>query len=87
MFHLYIVFAERRDELLAHCKKQGIEAKVHYPVPLYLQEGLRPYGYKKGDFPVTDRQADTMISFPAHEHLTEEQLAYIVQTVEEFYGA
>ena len=87
VFHLYIVFAERRDELLAHCKKQGIEAKVHYPVPLYLQEGLRPYGYKKGDFPVTDRQADTMISFPAHEHLTKEQLAYIIQTVEEFYGA
>jgi len=87
VFHLYIVFAERRDELLAHCKKQGIEAKVHYPVPLYLQEGLRPFGYKKGDFPVTDRQADTMISFPAHEHLTEEQLAYVVQTVEEFYGA
>ena len=87
VFHLYIVFAERRDELLAHCKKKGVEAKVHYPVPLYLQEGLRPYGYKKGDFPVTDRQADTMISFPAHEHLTEEQLAYIVQTVEEFYGA
>ena len=51
------------------------------------QEGLREYGYKKGDFPVTDRHAATMISFPAHEHLTEEQLAYTVQTVEEFYGA
>lgn len=87
VFHLYIVFAERRDELLAYCKKQGIEAKVHYPVPLYLQEGLREFGYKRGDFPVTDRQADTMISFPAHEHLVEEQLAYIVRTVEEFYGA
>jgi dTDP-4-amino-4,6-dideoxygalactose transaminase len=87
VFHLYIVFAERRDELLAFCKKQGIEAKVHYPVPLYCQEGLQPYGYKHGDFPVTDRQADTMISFPAHEHLEAEQLAYIVQTVEDFYGA
>jgi dTDP-4-amino-4,6-dideoxygalactose transaminase len=56
-------------------------------VPLYQQEGLRQYGYKKGDFPVTDRHAATMISFPAHEHLTEEQLAYTVQTVEEFYAA
>jgi dTDP-4-amino-4,6-dideoxygalactose transaminase len=87
VFHLYIVFAERRDELLAYCKQKGIEAKVHYPVPLYCQEGLKPYGYKRGDFPVTDRHADTMISFPAHEHLAEEQLAYIVQTVEDFYGA
>jgi dTDP-4-amino-4,6-dideoxygalactose transaminase len=87
VFHLYIVFAERRDELLAFCKKQVIEAKVHYPVPLYCQQGLRQYGYRKGDFPVTDRQADTMISFPAHEHLEPEQLRYIVQTVEDFYGA
>ena len=65
----------------------GVEVKVHYPVPLYQQEGLREYGYTKGDFPVTDRHAATMISFPAHEHLTEEQLAYTVQTVAEFYGA
>jgi dTDP-4-amino-4,6-dideoxygalactose transaminase len=87
VFHLYIVFAERRDELLAYCKQKGIEAKVHYPVPLYCQQGLSPYGYKRGDFPVTDRHADTMISFPAHEHLADEQLAYIVQTVGDFYGA
>ncbi len=85
VFHLYIVFAERRDELLAHCKKAGVEAKVHYPIPVYRQEGLRPFGYRKGDFPVTDRHADTMISLPAHEHLTAEQLAYMVQTIAEFY--
>jgi len=85
VFHLYIVFAERRDELLAHCRKAGIEAKVHYPIPVYRQEGLRQFGYRKGDFPVTDRHADTMISLPAHEHLTAEQLAYMVQTIAEFY--
>ncbi|MBV8753795.1 MAG: DegT/DnrJ/EryC1/StrS family aminotransferase [Hyphomicrobiales bacterium] len=85
VFHLYIVFAERRDELLAHCRKAGVEAKVHYPVPVYRQEGLRQFGYRQGDFPVTDRHADTMISLPAHEHLTAEQLAYMVQTVAEFY--
>lgn len=87
VYHLYIVFAERRDELAAFCKQKGIEVKVHYPVPLYQQEGLRPYGYRAGDFPVTDRHARTMISLPAHEHLTGDQLAYIVQTVAEFYGA
>jgi dTDP-3-amino-2,3,6-trideoxy-4-keto-D-glucose/dTDP-3-amino-3,4,6-trideoxy-alpha-D-glucose/dTDP-2,6-dideoxy-D-kanosamine transaminase len=85
VFHLYIVFAQRRDELLAHCKKAGIEAKVHYPIPVYRQEGLRQFGYRLGDFPVTDRHADTMISLPAHEHLTSEQLAYMVQTIAEFY--
>jgi dTDP-4-amino-4,6-dideoxygalactose transaminase len=86
VFHLYIVFAERRDELVKHCKANGVEVKVHYPIPVYRQEGLRQFGYKKGDFPVTDRHADTMISFPAHEHLTQDQLAYMVQTVSDFYA-
>jgi dTDP-4-amino-4,6-dideoxygalactose transaminase len=86
VFHLYIVFAEQRDELVAHCMKQGVEVKVHYPIPVYRQEALREFGHKKGDFPVADRHAETMISFPAHEHLTAEQLAYMVQTVAEFYG-
>jgi dTDP-3-amino-2,3,6-trideoxy-4-keto-D-glucose/dTDP-3-amino-3,4,6-trideoxy-alpha-D-glucose/dTDP-2,6-dideoxy-D-kanosamine transaminase len=86
VFHLYIVFAERRDELVKHCKTNGVEVKVHYPIPVYRQEGLRQFGYKKGDFPVTDRHADTMISFPAHEHLTQDQLAYMVQTVSDFYA-
>jgi len=85
VFHLYIVFAERRDELLARCLERGIQAKSHYPVPLYQQEGLRQYGYQAGDFPVTDRHAATMISFPAHEHLTPDQLSYVVQTVQDFY--
>jgi dTDP-4-amino-4,6-dideoxygalactose transaminase len=87
VFHLYIVFAERRDDLVRHCKSKGIEVKVHYPIPVYRQEGLKPYGFKKGDFPVTDRHADTMISLPAHEHLTQDQLAYMVQTIAEFYDA
>jgi dTDP-4-amino-4,6-dideoxygalactose transaminase len=86
VFHLYIVFAERRDELVAFCKKQGIEVKVHYPVPVYLQEGLSHFGYKKGDFPVTDRHAATMISLPAHEHLTEAQLSYMTGVIAEFYN-
>lgn len=86
VYHLYIVFAEERDALLDHCKSRGIQVKVHYPVPIYRQEGLKQFGYKAGDFPVTDQHAETMISFPAHEHLTENQLHYIVQTVGEFYG-
>jgi dTDP-3-amino-2,3,6-trideoxy-4-keto-D-glucose/dTDP-3-amino-3,4,6-trideoxy-alpha-D-glucose/dTDP-2,6-dideoxy-D-kanosamine transaminase len=87
VFHLYMVFADRRDELLEYCKAAGIQAKIHYPVPVYLQKGVTDYIHKgkKGDFPVTDRHADRMISFPAHEHLTEDQIHYMVDTVRRFY--
>ena len=87
VYHLYIVFAERRDELLQHCVQRGIEAKVHYPLPVYRQEGLAPFGYKEGAFPVSDRHALSMISLPAHEHLSNEQLDYMSEVVREFYRA
>ena len=86
VYHLYMVFAERRDELLAYCKEAGIQAKVHYPVPVYRQPAvIELCNTKEGDFPVADRHGKTMISFPAHEHLTEDQLHYMIDTVKRFY--
>ena len=82
---LYILFADRRDELLAHCLDQGIEAKVHYPIPLYQQPGLAHFGYHRGDFPVTDRHAREMISFPVDQHLIDEEQSYVIEVVKEFY--
>jgi aminotransferase EvaB len=86
VFHLYMVFAERRDELVKFCIEQGIQAKVHYPVPVYLQPAVSHLcNTKQGDFPVADRHAASLISFPAHEHLMEDQVHYMVDTVERFY--
>jgi len=87
VFLLYILFAERRDELLKFCLERGIEAKVHYPMPLYQQDGLKHLGYKAGDFPVSDRHAREMITFPVDQHLSREEQDYVIATVKEFYGA
>ncbi len=81
----YQVLAERRDELLQHCISRGIEGKIHYPIPLYCQEGLRYLGYRAGDFPVTDRHARTAMTLPVHQYLSNEQLSFVVDTVKEFY--
>jgi len=85
VFHLYIIFAQRRDELLDYCLKKGIEAKIHYPIPMYLQNAVKFLGYKKGDFPVTDQQSKSIISFPCDQHLSKAQLFYIYKTVRNFY--
>ena len=86
VFHLYMVFADNRDGLLDHCLENGIEAKVHYPIPLYQQEGLRHLGYKAGDFPVTDRHAGEIISFPVDQHLSRDEQDYVIETVREFHA-
>lgn len=86
VYHLYIVFAKDRDSLLQYCIDKGIEAKVHYPVPIYLQPALKSLGHKKGDFPVVDAHAEKIITFPCDQHLEQAQLDYIIDTVSNYYG-
>lgn len=85
VYHLYIIFAERRDELLKYCIKKGIEAKVHYPKPMYLQESVKNLNHKKGDFPVTDEHTKKIITFPCDQHLSLKQIKYVVKCVKDFY--
>ncbi len=86
VYHLYIVFAERRDQLLNYCQQKGIEAKIHYPTPIYRQEALKFLGHKKGDFPVTDSHTKKIITFPCHQHLTKKEMSFILNTVKSFYS-
>ncbi len=86
VYHLYIVFAKERDALFDHCLSQGIECKIHYPIPLYRQKGLGFLGYKPGDFPVTDRHAREIITFPADQHLQRDQQDYVIETVRDSYA-
>ena len=85
VYHLYIVFAEDRDDLLEYCVKNGIEAKIHYPIPIYRQPALASLGHKYGDFKVTDDHAKKIISFPCDQHLSMEEMNFVVETVNRFY--
>jgi dTDP-4-amino-4,6-dideoxygalactose transaminase len=86
VYLLYILFVQDRDALLAHCVERGIEAKVHYPIPLHLQDALRHLGYKPGDFPVSERHCREGISFPVDQHLSRAEQDYLIETVGNFYA-
>ena len=86
VFHLYMVFAEQRDALYAHCHDRGISAKIHYPIPIYRQRALAHLGHREGDFPVTDRHARTVISFPVDQHLTRGEQDDVIDAVRSFNG-
>lgn len=86
VYHLYCVLAIDRDGLYRYCREREIECKIHYPIPLYQQKGLQFLGYKPGTFPVTDRHAKEIISFPVDQYLSTEQLDFIVDTVRDYYG-
>jgi dTDP-4-amino-4,6-dideoxygalactose transaminase len=88
--HSYVTYqllVERRDELLRYCHCHEIECKIHYPMPLYCQPGLRHLGYKPGDFPVTDRHACSTITLPVHQYLASNQLEFVAERIARFYRA
>jgi aminotransferase EvaB len=85
VYHLYIVMAKARDRLLAFLHEHKIEAKIHYPIPLHLQEVTQRLGYQEGDFPVAEAQAKSMITLPVHQHLRQEHIQYMLDTIHTFY--
>ncbi len=85
VFHLYMVRVKQRDALLRFCIENGVEAKVHYPIPLPYQKCCAHLGYRKGDFPKTERDCDSIITFPCHQHLTEEEIEYMLDIIWSFY--
>ncbi|MDD4319307.1 MAG: dTDP-4-amino-4,6-dideoxygalactose transaminase [Candidatus Peribacteraceae bacterium] len=75
----------RRDPLLAHLKEQGIGAVFHY-VPLHLSPFARErLGTKPGQFPVTERVADTIVRLPLFPQMTEEQCDRVIDAVKSFF--
>lgn len=87
VYHTYVVRVTDRDGLLAYLQENEIGAKVHYPIPLHLQEAAAYLGYREGDFPVCEEHCQTIISLPVHQHLTAEEIDYMVEHVRKFYGA
>jgi len=85
VFHLYVLRVKRRDDLLAYLRKNGIDAKVHYPIPVHLQKAAAYLGYKSGDFPMAEEHARTAITLPGHQHLTEDEVSYVIENVRAFY--
>lgn len=85
VFHLYVVKVQKRDDLLAYLNDHNVEAKIHYPVPVHLQEAARELGYKAGDFPQCEADTARIITLPAHQYLDFADVDYVVQLIRRFY--
>ncbi|MGB0571037.1 MAG: DegT/DnrJ/EryC1/StrS family aminotransferase [Alphaproteobacteria bacterium] len=84
---MFITQAERRDALKAHLAENGVESLIYYGTPLHLHKAAQQFGYRKGDMPEAERQCERVLALPHHQHLTEDQVAYVAEHVNSFYGA
>jgi dTDP-4-amino-4,6-dideoxygalactose transaminase len=73
VWHLYVIRVPERDQVLKRLHEVGIGAGIHYPIPIHLQGAMRDFGYRAGDFPVTEAVASEILSLPLYPGITAEQ--------------
>jgi len=84
VYHLYVVRVQDREALQMSLAEKGIGTGIHYPIPLHLQKAYQHLAYEKGDFPVTERIAEEIVSLPMFPQMKTEQLDEVAKRVKEF---
>jgi dTDP-4-amino-4,6-dideoxygalactose transaminase len=86
IYHLYVIRIRDREALQKHMGEANIGTGIHYPVPLHLQKAYENLGYKRGDFPITERIAAEIVSLPMFPQLRAEHQNQVVEEVAHFLG-
>lgn len=84
IFHQFVIKCSRRDELMQYLRDRGIATIIHYPIPPHLSEAYESLGYKKGDFPITESYADTVLSIPMYNGLSKEDQDRVIEEINNF---
>ena len=85
VFHIYSLQFDHRDELKKTLMANGVDAKIHYPIPMHLQPAAAHLNYSAGDFPHAEFICESILSLPVHEFITQKQLQKMVDIIVEFY--
>jgi len=85
IYNQYVIRVPQRDGLREFLSRHGVGTDVYYPLPLHLQECYQNLGYRKGDFPESERAADETVALPIFPELGEDRQEYVVEQIREFY--
>jgi len=81
VWHLYVVRSDKRDVLQKRISEAGIDTLIHYPIPPHLQEAYSNLGYRKGDFPITEKLAGEVLSLPIGPHVGDLQQSQTILAI------
>jgi dTDP-4-amino-4,6-dideoxygalactose transaminase len=86
--HLYVIRVDDkdRDPLISHMKAQGVDAMVHYPVPVHLQDAYAFLNLPEGSYPEAESLAREIITLPLYPELSDEQASIVVEAIRSYYG-
>jgi dTDP-4-amino-4,6-dideoxygalactose transaminase len=82
VYHVYAIRIKNRDTVVKRLREKGIGVIVHYPIPLHLQKVYASLGYKSGDFPVSEKVSQEIVSLPLYPFMKVSQIKYVVQQIQ-----
>ena len=83
-WHQFVIHCDRRDELKEYLEKRDIGTLIHYPIPPHLSEAYEYLGKKRGDYPITEKYADEVLSLPMYNGMTDEEIQTVIDAVNQF---
>jgi dTDP-4-amino-4,6-dideoxygalactose transaminase len=84
VYHLFVVTTEDRDELMSYFAAKNIAAGLHYPVPCHLQKAYSHLNYTEGTFPNAEHLAAHCLSLPMYAELSDEEVDYIIDVLNQY---
>jgi len=84
-YHQYVIRVGKREQLMAFLKEREVGSSIFYPLPLHVQKCFEYLGYRKGDFPASEKAADEVLALPIYPEMSQEQVDWVVSSVADFY--
>ncbi len=84
IWHQFVVRTQERDRLKEYLKENGIGSDIHYPIPPHLSAAYKTLAYKKGDFPIAEEYANTVISLPMFNGMTDGEIKQVIECINKF---
>ena len=69
VYHLYVVEASNRDEVVAHLAAHGVQTGIHYPIPIHHLRAVADLPCSNVVLPSTEHAADRILSLPIYAEL------------------
>lgn len=81
VYHLFVAYTDRRDEVRSQLEHQGVQTAIHYPRPVHLQVPYAELGYRPGSLPHTESASARCLSMPLYPELSSDQVRYAAEAL------
>lgn len=84
IWHLFVIKCKNRDKLQQYLSEHGIGTVIHYPIPPHMSEAYKYLRIEKGQLPITEKYAETVLSLPMYNGMKDEEIEYVIDILNKY---